>query len=46
MEGLWRWEVDGNPLWLLQLLIIEGSGAFGQGAVLLLEGQRKAAGRS
>ncbi len=45
MEGLWRWEVDGNPLWLLQLLIIEGSGAFGQGAVLLLEGQRKAAGK-
>jgi hypothetical protein len=45
MEGLWRWQVDGNPLWLMQLLTIEGSGAFGQGAILLLEGQRKAAGR-
>jgi len=31
MEGLWRWQVDGSPLWLMQLLVIEGSGAFGQG---------------
>ena len=45
MEGLWRWQVDGNPLWLMQLLTIEGSGAFGQGAIFLLEGQKKAAGR-
>ena len=45
MEGLWRWQVDGNPVWLMQLLIIEGSGAFGQGAIYLLEGQKKAAGR-
>jgi caspase domain-containing protein len=45
LEGLWRWEVDGNPLWLMQLFTIEGSGAFGQGAIFLLEGQRRAAGR-
>ena len=45
MEGLWRWQVDGNPVWLMQLLIIEGSGAFGQGAIFLLEGQKKTAGR-
>ena len=29
----------------MQLLTIEGSGAFGQGAVFLLEGKPKAAGR-
>ena len=45
MEGLWRWDLEGGPLWLLQLLTIEGSGAYGQGAMLLLEGQPKAAGR-
>jgi Caspase domain len=45
MEGLWRWQVDGNPVWLMQLLTIEGSGAFGQGAIFLLEGQRKTQGR-
>ena len=45
LEGLWRWQADGNPLWLMQLLTIEGSGAFGQGAIFLLEGQKNAAGR-
>jgi hypothetical protein len=45
LEGLWRWDVEGNSLWLMQLFTIEGSGAFWQGAALLLEGQRKAAGR-
>lgn len=45
LQGLWRWSVEGNPLWLMQLFTIEGSGAFGQGALFLLEGQRKATGR-
>ena len=45
LEGLWRWQVEGRPLWLMQLLTIEGSGAFGQGAIFLLEGKPKAAGR-
>jgi hypothetical protein len=45
LEGLWRWQVEGSPIWLMQLLTIEGSGAFGQGAMFLLEGQPKAAGR-
>jgi hypothetical protein len=39
LEGLWRWQVEGGPLWLMQLLTIEGSGAFGQGAIFLLEGR-------
>jgi hypothetical protein len=45
LEGLWRWQVEGNPLWLMQLLTVEGSGAFGQGAMFLLEGKAKTAGR-
>ena len=45
-----RWRGSGAGRWTatrlaLQLLIIEGSGAFGQGAIFLLEGQKKAAGR-
>jgi hypothetical protein len=38
--GLWRWESEGRPLWLLQLLKIEGSGGFGQPALFLLDGRR------
>ena len=45
MEGLWRWQPEGNPLWLLQLFTIEGSGAFGQGALFLFEGKRGTPGR-
>jgi hypothetical protein len=36
LEGLWRWELDGQPLWLLQLLTIDGSSASGWGALVLL----------
>lgn len=45
LEGLWRWQSEGNPLWLMQLFTIEGSGAFGQGALFLLEGKRGGPGR-
>jgi hypothetical protein len=45
LEGLWRWQGEDSPLWLMQLLTIEGSGAFGQGAILLLEGKPRASGR-
>lgn len=29
LEGLWRWEVEGAPVWLLEALDFQGSGAFG-----------------
>src|SRR5581483_5009876 len=45
MEGAWRWEAEGNPVWLLQLITFAGSAAMGQSAIFLLEGARKAAGR-
>lgn len=37
--GLWRWVVEGHPLYLLQTLSIEGTGAFGNGGLWLLEGK-------
>jgi hypothetical protein len=38
LEGLWRWDIAGKALWLMQLASAEGSGAFGCGAILLLDG--------
>jgi hypothetical protein len=38
VEGLWRWDVSGKPLWLMQLATVQGSGAFGYGVIVLLDG--------
>ncbi len=38
LEGLWRWEVAGRPIWLMQLWATEGNAGFGEGMLLLLEG--------
>jgi hypothetical protein len=38
LEGLWRWELDGHPTWLLQLWATEGNGGIGEGMIFLLQG--------
>ena len=35
LEGLWRWQVKGRPVWLLQLWATEGNGGVGQGRIVL-----------
>lgn len=42
LEGLWRWQFDGHPVWLMQLLTIDGSSALGYGVVAMLDGSRRA----
>lgn len=44
LEGLWRWQIDGAPVWLLQLLTVEGSAAVGSGALVLMAGEAKPGG--
>ncbi len=29
LKGLWRWEVEGRPVWLLEAMEFQGSGVFG-----------------
>ena len=41
LEGLWRWEIAGRPLWFLQLWATEGNGGIGEGVMFLFEGDRK-----
>src|SRR5262249_27784779 len=43
LVGLWRWEVDGRALWLMQLLAIDGSSASGYGALILRDAPRRPA---
>ena len=38
LEGLWRWELKGRPVWLMQLWATEGNGGVGEGTVTLLLG--------
>ena len=38
LEGLWRWQVGGRPVWLMQLWATEGNGGIGQGMIILIEG--------
>ena len=38
LQGLWRWNVSGRPVWLMQLWATEGNAGIGQGMILLLEG--------
>lgn len=38
LEGLWRWEPGGRPVWLMQLWATEGNAGFGEGMILLLKG--------
>jgi uncharacterized protein YecT (DUF1311 family) len=40
LVGLWRWEIEGQALWLMQLLMIDGSSASGYGALVLLDGAK------
>ena len=40
LEGAWRWQVQGRPVWLLQLWATEGNGGIGQGVMTLLLGDR------
>ena len=39
LEGAWRWQIDGRPVWLLQLWATEGNGGVGEGAMFLLQGE-------
>ena len=45
LMGAWRWDTFNGPLWLLQLHVIEGSGAFGSGALLLVDKKGAPGGR-
>jgi hypothetical protein len=38
LEGAWRWQAKGRPVWLIQLWNTEGNGGIGQGRIFLLEG--------
>ncbi len=38
LEGLWRWDVQGKPLWLLQGVEAQGSGGFAEINNWLLKG--------
>ena len=38
LEGMWRWQVKGRPVWFLQQWATEGNGGIGQGAITLLIG--------
>ena len=38
LEGLWRWQIRGRPIWFLQLWATEGNGGVGEGALFLFEG--------
>ena len=40
LEGLWRWQIAGRPVWFLQLWATEGNGGFGEGAMFLMEGDK------
>ena len=50
MEGLWRWQIKGRPVWLMQLWATEGNGAVGEGMLMLMsgdvEGEPKSGGRA
>ena len=39
LEGLWRWEVNGEPLWLLEGVEGQGSGGFAEINSWILRGQ-------
>ena len=41
LEGLWRWQIAGKPVWFLQLWATEGNGGIGEGAMFLFEGDAK-----
>ena len=38
LEGLWRWQIKGRPVWLVQLWDSQGNGGFGNGLMMLFEG--------
>ena len=38
LEGLWRWDVEGHPLWLLEGIEAQGSGGFAEINSWLLNG--------
>ena len=38
LQGLWRWNLNGRPVWLLQLWATEGNGGIGQGTMTLFMG--------
>ncbi|MGD9668976.1 MAG: caspase domain-containing protein [Hyphomicrobiaceae bacterium] len=44
LEGLWRWDVGGRSVWLMQLWATEGNAGIGEGMILLLQGPRDISG--
>ncbi|MBS0242785.1 MAG: caspase family protein [Proteobacteria bacterium] len=45
LQGLWRWNVRGRAIWLLQMWATEGNGGIGEGTMTLLEGGGGAGGK-
>ena len=49
LQGLWRWQIKGRPLWLVQLWDSPGNAGIGNGVLMLFEGDaaggRKTGGR-
>ncbi len=39
LEGLWRWEIEGTPIWMLEAMDFQGSGVFGFIQTKLLNGK-------
>ena len=41
LVGTWRWQVDGRPMRLLQLLTIQGTLREGAGVFIFLDGSKQ-----
>jgi len=46
LEGMWRWQLGGQPVWLAQLWATEGNGGVGEGMMFLFEGDATGAAKS